>query len=44
MLWWVRFRKVGLCYNINRTIKVETGRKSCRDKMATYHLMMTSRS
>ena len=44
MLWWVWFRKVGLCYNINRTIKAETGRKSSRGKMATYHPMMASRT
>ena len=44
MLWWVWFRKVGLCYSINRTIKAETGRKSSRGKMATYHLMMASRT
>ena len=44
MLWWVWFRKVGLRYNINRTIKAETGRKSSRGKMATYHLTMASRT
>ena len=33
-----------MCYDINRTIKAETGRKSSRGKMATYHPMMASQN
>ena len=44
MLWWVWFRKVGLCYNINRKIKAETGATRSGKRLATYPLMMASQN